>query len=259
MQNVRMTLAATALAAVSSLGGNALAADMNAGGMKDAAYASMPPAWSGFYIGLNGGYGQNATSQDITGYVDGTAIATSSGYDTRGAFGGAQAGYNVQRDRFVFGIETDLQLAALQSTKDVPTNVVELTRHIEQNVDWFGTVRGKAGVTFGNALVYGTGGFAYAGINSTGVVSLLSAVPVAHWSRNAVETGYVAGGGLEYLINPAWTVKAEYQYLDLGSASLSGTSILGPISTNELDNKFHTVRLGFNYRLGGGMADMPLK
>ena len=29
-------------------------------------------------------------------------------------------------------------------------------------------------------------------------------------------TGYVVGGGLEYAMSPAWSVKAEYQYIDLG-------------------------------------------
>jgi outer membrane immunogenic protein len=255
---MQKTLMTAALATMLGGAGSALAADLNSGGMKDLAYLPAP-VWSGFYIGLNGGYGENGTSPDLTSYIDSTAIATSEGFASKGAFGGAQAGYNVQRGRFVAGIETDLQMSGLQSSKDVLTDSVYLTRHLEQNVNWLGSIRGRAGFTFGNALAYATGGFAYAGIDTKVVSSLLSAIPVAHYGRTGVDAGYTAGGGVEYQISPAWSAKAEYQYIDLGAAALSGTYVAGAITSNDLENTFHTVRLGFNYRLGGGMADMPLK
>jgi outer membrane immunogenic protein len=256
---MQKTLFAAALAAALGTDGSASAADLNsAGGMKDIGYVSAN-VWTGFYLGANAGYGENATSTDIDTYVDGGPVTSSSGFASKGAFGGAQVGYNVQRDRLVFGVETDLQLADLRSEKDVATGIDHLTRHLEQNVDWFGTVRGRLGYTFGHALVYATGGFAYAGVDSKGVASLYSAIPVAQWSRSNTETGYTVGGGLEYLINPAWSAKAEYLYIDLGSAPLTGTSILGPITTNKLDNNFETVRIGFNYHLYGTPDYMPMK
>jgi outer membrane immunogenic protein len=256
---MKQTLAIATLAFILAPSGNALAADLNSGGIKDAAYISAP-AWAGFYIGLNGGYGQNVNSPDMLSYVVGTPYAISEGFSSKGAFGGAQAGYNIKASQLVFGLETDLQLAELQSSKDVDTSVSGLTRHLEQNVNWLGTVRGRVGYSFGSVLFYGTGGFAAAGINTKVVSSLASTIPVAHYGRTDTETGYTAGGGLEYLITPSWSAKAEYQYIDLGKAALSGTSLAGAVATNSLDNSFHTVRIGFNYHLGDGMAAvMPLK
>jgi outer membrane immunogenic protein len=205
------------------------------------------------------GYGQSTASQAITSYIGDAPYATGEGFSTKGAFGGAQAGYNVQYGGFVIGVETDLQLASMKSSKDVLTDVSELTRHMEQNVDWFGSVRGRLGYAVGGALVYATGGLAYAGVDTKVVSSLASAIPVAHYGRNNVETGYTVGGGLEYLITPARSVKAEYQYIDLGSAPLTGTYVEGAVTSNDLDNKYHVAKLGFNYRLGGGMSETALK
>jgi outer membrane immunogenic protein len=118
----------------------------------------------------------------------------------------------------------------------------------QQNIDWFGTVRGRVGVAFDRVLVYGTGGFAYGNVsqhaNYSGDV----------FSSNTTQTGYAVGGGVEYKINPAWSLKAEYQYIDLGCDRL--TDSLGN-TTNPLDTTFQTVRAGVNYHFGGGYV--PLK
>ncbi|MGA7323538.1 MAG: outer membrane beta-barrel protein, partial [Rhodomicrobium sp.] len=63
------------------------------------------------------------------------------------------------------------------------------------------------------------------------------------------------GGGIEYKINPAWSLKGEYQYVDFGTAKL--TDAANAVTTNSLDTNFHTVRVGVNYHFGGGYE--PLK
>jgi outer membrane immunogenic protein len=67
-------------------------------------------------------------------------------------------------------------------------------------------------------------------------------------SSNNTRTGWAAGAGLEYGITQNWTVRAEYLYLDLGSAT----------STFPLSNRVQTTtanmsigRLGINYKFGG--------
>ena len=57
---------------------------------------------------------------------------------------------------------------------------------------------------------------------------------------------------MEYAFGPEWSLKAEYQYIDLGSAAFSlGTS------TETGHNSFNTVRLGLNYHFTP--ASEPLK
>ena len=75
------------------------------------------------------------------------------------------------------------------------------------------------------------------------------------FASSTTQTGYAVGGGIEYKFTPAWSLKAEYQYINLGSETL--TDNLGN-ATNPLDTNFQTARVGLNYRFGGGGYE-PLK
>ncbi len=201
--------------------------------------------WTGFYAGINGGYAWGSGSDTIT-YFDG--LNQFGRPQPQGGFGGGQAGYNLQTGSFVFGVETDFQGAGLNnSVTGTTAGGTDFTS--QQNIDWFGTVRGRLGLAFGNTLVYGTGGFAYGNVNQRAIYGGDA------FASNTTQTGYVAGGGIEYKFTPAWSLKAEYQYIDLGSEKL--TDSLGN-ATNPLDTNFQTARVGLNYRFGGGGYE-PLK
>jgi outer membrane immunogenic protein len=121
--------------------------------------------------------------------------------------------------------------------------------------DYFSTIRGRAGYAFDNFLLYGTGGFAFGAVHNRVFVN-----GVADAHKDATETGFAAGGGVEYAITPQISVKAEYQYIDLGSYKLSALVLGAPgvtMTTNTLENNLNTVRLGLNYRLA--RAYEPLK
>lgn len=103
-------VAAFAVAAFS-----AQAADMYVPGasVKDGPMYDAVPSWSGFYAGVNGGYAWGAVSSRLnasaTDITAATAQAVSSKLWTDNGFGGGQLGYNLQRDRFVLGVEADIQ------------------------------------------------------------------------------------------------------------------------------------------------------
>ena len=114
--------AALAIAAFSAQAADMYAPKVSA---KDAPVYEAPQTWTGFYAGINSGYGWGATSSTLstqlppttttlTGGLRTTTGLGSSKLSTEGGFGGGQLGYNLQRDRFVFGIETDLQGAAIK-------------------------------------------------------------------------------------------------------------------------------------------------
>ena len=195
---------------------SANAADMYtgsyAGSYKDGpAYASVN--WSGLYAGVNAGYGWS----ERTDYLDPT-----------GATGGGQIGYNVQRGNLVFGIETDIQSAGISDSNSVD----------KSSLDWFGSIRGRAGYAVNRAFFYGTGGFGYGHVTND--------------DHSGMQTGWVAGSGVEYKITPVWSVKAEYQYFDLGASSPVGG--LGDWSDR---TQFSTFRAGVNYFIDRGYE--PLK
>ena len=56
---------------------------------------------------------------------------------------------------------------------------------------------------------------------------------------------------MEYAFTQSWSVKGEYQYIDLGEQTIDGVRPAGGTDSMKMDNNFQTVRLGVNYRLGG--------
>jgi outer membrane immunogenic protein len=169
--------------------------------------------WSGFYVGVNGGYGWNSASLD--------AGANS----PKGGFGGGQIGYNAQRGNFVFGIESDIQGAGIKAT----------SYGADTEMNWFGTARGRLGYAFDRVLVYGTGGFAYGNVKDSALGSSIS----------ETQLGWVAGGGVEYKFSPSWSAKAEYQFMSLDATDAAGAGRLGDFALSRTE--VSTARLGVNY------------
>src|SRR5262249_1753476 len=154
-------------------------------------------------------------------------------------------GYNWQRGNIVFGIEGDFEVSKINDhyRQLFGANFFDA----RSNVDYFSTIRGRLGYAFGSFLVYGTGGFAYGAVHNR---VFINGVADAH--RDATETGWVAGGGIEYCITPSWSVKIEYQHIDLGSYTMSAP-VIPPngvvITTNRFDNSFDTIRAGLNWHM----------
>jgi outer membrane immunogenic protein len=221
--------------------------------------------WNGAYIGVNGGYGWSAKDNSLKGSaqaevcegsgefpecgtITGTGAKT---FGAAGGFGGGQIGYNIQRSHFVFGVEADIQAAAINGDATLSLLGGAASASAKSDLDWFGTLRGRAGLAFDNTLFYFTGGFAAGGVKDS--LTVKPAIGAASTvSASDTKTGYVLGGGAEHLFNQAWSVKAEYQYLDLGADKLSasaGVAPFGAAATLDAEHSYHTVRLGLNYHL----------
>jgi outer membrane immunogenic protein len=219
-----------------------------------------PNTWAGFYVGLNGGYGWGSGGDSIL-YNDGGAGSFAGGDQSsraqpQGAFGGGQIGYNLQSGSLVYGVEADFQGAGLSDRFSGATGLGNSFTSRE-STDWFGTVRGRLGYSFGRTLLYATGGLAYGDVRQRAMVSDAGGDSLT-LGNSSTQTGYAVGGGLEYKIAPAWSLKAEYQYIDLGTEKLNGIdSNAVPVSTNGLDTAFHTARIGLNYHIGATYE--PLK
>jgi outer membrane immunogenic protein len=128
---------------------------------------------------------------------------------------------------------------------------------VTANVNWLGTLRGRVGfLVTPTLLVFGTGGLAYGGVSASSVtytalqangsnwgvcdhcfsggtelgglsISTPAAASVGNYSGTRV--GWSAGGGLEWMIAPNWSVKAEGLYYDLGRVQF----VSSPIVINE--------------------------
>jgi outer membrane immunogenic protein len=236
---IRVVLTAASVAALATA---ANAADLSGG--RDAPYARV--TWNGVYAGVNGGYG-------VGNAVEGTVYQDAGNYSSAsitpsGGFGGGQVGFNWQSGGFVAGVEADFQAGGLTGAATTPLTAGN-TATVDSSLDWFGSVRGRVGYSFGSTLLYGTGGFAFGGVHDQFKVSSSSKA----YDSNSTATGYVAGAGLEYAFNSSWSAKAEYQYIDLGTNTVKETIGSGPAyGAGAFDHTYNTVSVGLNYHIGRG-------
>jgi outer membrane immunogenic protein len=241
------------------------------------------------------------------GYTFGTgniaALSASgniTGSSNSGFIGGGQIGYNWQIGNvgglgfgsgFVTGIEADIQGiagstgqgnffgAALGPTYNNNSNFgpfspVTIAR-ARQNLSYIGTVRGRLGfLAMPTLLVYGTGGLAYGGANlnvayATADTSGAFGGGGGSTSYANTQVGWTAGGGVEWMVVPNWSVKAEYLYYDLGSVQASTVvSALTPAGdatgfayTTTASTRFNgnIVRAGVNYHFNWAAAPVVAK
>jgi outer membrane immunogenic protein len=107
-----------------------------------------------------------------------------------------------------------------------------------------------------NLLLYGTGGLAYGEtkVGSAFICALCSPPPgtqpgTANQS-SFTSFGWTIGAGVEWRFAPAWSVKAEYLYVDLGSQSTTITYNYGTNTsslTSTVSERDNVVRFGVNY------------
>src|SRR2546430_7043982 len=128
--------------------------------------------WSGLYLGGNLGYGWGDGNTDFSFLPSPLEFGrnnTTLGVRSTGVTGGAQLGYNWQIGSLVTGLEADIQGSDIKgSARATPTfaGSADLDPDgllsSEQKLSWFGTVRGRLGVTVTpDLLLYGTGGLTY--------------------------------------------------------------------------------------------------
>lgn len=257
------------------------------------AYA-VPPVftWTGFYAGTLSGY---AFSDDQTvrtsgnnngaGGITNTQLNVAQGRrpafireksEGLTSFGGG-IGYDYQfvpGNGIVVGIAADATAMDLDRRRAYISGLNDFSG-FRQQLDYLGTVRGRVGYAFDRFLVYGTGGFAFGGVDyKAAFLSNAAGRPLAYAGQyGKMETGYVYGGGVEYAIpadsflakfnllsylnlfqSQAVTVKAEYLRYDLGSRNVVVNSIIPGGPTGSYTSRFTTegnlVRGGFTYRFG---------
>ena len=179
--------------------------------------------WAGLYVGVHGGYSWGRWDGDL--YLDpGTGPVQSFSpsrrtIDADGWLAGGQIGFNHQFNSFVLGLEADASWTNLKGNGTFSTPGGVVTWAIETQLDWFATVRGRAGFAVNNFLFYGTGGVAFGRTNGSEVVTQLPGpVLTAIASTSGNHIGWTAGAGVEWMYTRNWSFKAEYLYVDLGSA-----------------------------------------
>ena len=122
----------------------------------------------------------------------------------------------------------------------------------DHKLTWFGTSRTRLGVLWSpNVLLYGTAGVAYGQVKDTATLTAPGASVTGTFKD--VKAGWTAGAGVEGAIGGGWTAKLEYLYIDLGKTEQTlATPALGQVISETRRFTDNIVRVGFNYRFGGG-------
>jgi outer membrane immunogenic protein len=210
--------------------GSASAADL---GMPVKAPPPPPPpfSWTGFYLGVNIGGGWTNSSGSATVITPaGTAFAISGSTGTlSGVVGGGQIGYNWQFNQFVLGVEWDIDGSGERVTSNGGCTVVAIagcTFNGSAGVNWFSTLRGRAGWAADRWLFYVTGGGAWQNVGANGSITTPGGT-FGIFSTSTTRSGYSVGAGIEYAMWDHFVLGAEYLYLNTGS--WNNSFVVGPL------------------------------
>lgn len=233
------------------------------------ALAAKAPAsvsdWSGFYLGVNGGFGLAHTSFPL-GYSDPLQEAASLQPNTvrapdqksSGGLIGGHFGYNWQYGRVVAGVEADYDAADIKSTTgnlDPPPVVYSQ----EINIDHLASVRGRLGWTvWPDLLAYSTAGLGLGHLqNSLYVFRPDRGSVVETQTAGVTAFGWVAGAGLEYKVLENLLLRAEYLHYDFGTVNNLYFSLSAnpPIDSLNARTAVDVVRAGLSYKLGPAGTD----
>jgi outer membrane immunogenic protein len=193
---------------------------------------AVPWTWTGYYLGLNAGYGWGRSSTDAffnDPTIAGAAFATNAAFGIDGRVFGIQTGYNLQVGHWLFGLEADAQLTSQHANPQFvcpgttcnPGGPVVANFDQSQKMEWFSTLRARFGVAVTPDLVaYATGGAAVGVLQTSGTVfgfDSTGAPIINPFSAVALNGGWTAGGGIEAHLVGNWSGKIEYLYVNLGA------------------------------------------
>lgn len=207
MKNLRTGLCALAL--IGTFAAPAVGADVAP--VDDTAFPAAEPFvesavdWSGLYVGVFGGYVEADTDWTFPNF------GTTADPDPSGALGGALVGYHHQFENIIIGVEGDFALTNMDGSASCPAAAF----NCQVEFDWFTTVRAKAGVPFGQALFYITGGVA--GAQLTPQFETIATGQIGSGGKET-QWGWTAGGGAELAVRDNISLRGEALYFDLGDS-----------------------------------------
>jgi len=276
MRHVLICLAA--ITGLTTTGSNAIAAPPS----EQATVAS----WTGPYVGAQFGWDFQQAHTDYNAITNPNpnldlsfvfihffasgVLPTRTDQNGNGRLGGLTAGYNIQRDMVVLGVEGDTAWfdAGHTSVVTIPPTVFAAPGTVTTTAaktDWLGTLRLRVGTLAlsPRALLFVSGGLAVGhAAGATWFIPIINSTcgdnaTCSSGSGASVRAGWTVGGGLEQMFMPGWTAKAEYLYYDLGSFSYSVNEVSpaapalagAPNANARVSAAGHIVRVGINYKL----------
>jgi outer membrane immunogenic protein len=206
--------------------------------------------WSGFYVGAQVGYAWSEIDTRVS-FAD---LSSAGEFEADGLVGGVHAGFTYQLGSVVAGVEGDIEAAGLKGEHrfaDLFDAGIVDTLDVETQINVQGSIRARLGFALERALIYATGGVAFANVENTYTATFNPAVPVApdRESFESTEWGWTLGAGLEYAVTDNLTGRVEYRYTKFDTIrNAPSDDNPGPSFDNDVEQ--HTLRAGVSYRFG---------
>jgi outer membrane immunogenic protein len=243
----------------------ALAADLARPVLKAASAPAPAYNWNGVYVGVHAGYGWadiHTTVIDPAGAA--FPVGTVFKADPDGWLGGVQIGFNWQSGNWVFGIEGEYAWADIDANTTTYSTVpgpalagVRVTIHNE--IESIALLTGRIGYAWNNSLWYVKGGWAWADASSNSSTTNNAGADLGTTTGSSSRNGWTIGAGWEYGFAPNWSWKVEYNYIDLGTDTVTVTTGAGVSLRRDSDVDLHLVKFGVNYRFDWGKTPVAAK
>jgi outer membrane immunogenic protein len=256
MKLCRLSLLTFTLTGAIALSANAADLSTPGYGYKDGPYDL---SWGGAFVGLHlGGIWGHQDVKDLDGLngpAPGFVPGASFSLAPSGAISGGQFGYNWQRGQFVLGIETDIGYQGMSGKKFDPNFPGGTFSGL--NSGFYGDIVGRLGYATDRYLVYALGGYAMSN-GQAFVDNTARSFGGGRAFTGSFDSGWTAGAGVEYRLNPSFSLKAEYKHFDFGTEN---AVLVTPASGNFRYSNALTadsVTAGVNFLFGKGDVS-PLK
>jgi len=208
-----------------------------------AAYVA-PPTWSGFYAGASVG-GAWSTLRDEWPVTDvffcgvtGPCLAPATGrldLDSSGLTAGIHAGVQHQWGALVAGVE--LSASTYHNMRESESFVTGppctiAPCGIQNTINWSAQAVGRLGIAAGPVMPYVKGGIAVIDINSLEVIGVppnIFSNALAASRDDKLHSGWVLGGGLDWMVTKGVVLGVDYQHIFVNDASHTAVCVLtGP-------------------------------
>ncbi|WP_375779243.1 outer membrane protein [Bradyrhizobium sp. ma5] len=190
--------------------------------------------WTGYYIGINGGWGSSHNCWDFNG------VTPEGCHNSTGGTVGGQIGYRWQIFKTVYGIEGQGNWADF-SGSNVSTAFPGTT--VSTRTDAFGLLTGHIGYALDAVLLYAKGGAAVTS-NIYHINSVATGAEVAR--NNDVRWGGALGAGIEVSLTPSWSAGVEYDHLLMQGSNVTFPTAVGADRVHQ-DVDLITARLNYKF------------
>ncbi len=203
----------------------------------------LPPApavydWSGFYVGVNGGYGWD--SEDWSFPNTNTIIGNN--FTRSGGTAGGQFGWRTQAGWLVWGLDFQGNWADINGS--TTTNFFGGTQFRNTTVNSYEAIAATAGYAMNNVLLYAKGGVAAV---QSRFDTIHPNTPAISGGVNSSDWGGLLGAGIEYGLTANWTIGVEYNHIFGGSQDTGFSNG----DTVRIGQSLDIVTARINYKFGG--------